>query len=322
VNVGMGTVVSGTFSGINWGKNSKFLQVELNTTGGTTYTDLGTTQMMSVPYALSASTTSGLKTSNPTYGQVSVYNCDGEIQFSPCLPKVTTISVSPLTWSSGGFISTDGSSPVTSRGVCWSVNQNPTIFDSKTLDGVDTGRFVSGLIRLAPGTAYYVRAYATNAAGTAYGNQQTFTTSASSVTDIDGNVYSTIQVGTQTWMRENLKVGKYRDGSAILTGYSVAQWDALITGAYTYYENNASFNDIYGKMYNWYAVVDPRGVCPTGWHVPSQSEWNTLSNFLGGSSIAGGKIKSLSYLWESPNRATNETGFTALPGGRRLNSGS
>jgi uncharacterized protein (TIGR02145 family) len=138
------------------------------------------------------------------------------------------------------------------------------------------------------------------------------------VTDIDGNFYPSIIINGQEWMQKNLAVSKYRNGDPIPTGLSDAAWGNLTSGAYAIYNNDSANNILYGKLYNWYAVNDSRGLCPTGWHVPSDDEWTTLETSLGGSSVAGGKMKSITG-WTSPNTgATNESGFTALPGGFRL----
>jgi uncharacterized protein (TIGR02145 family) len=224
---------------------------------------------------------------------------------------------------SGGTISSDGGSVVTARGVCWSTSPGPTVaLPTKTSNGSGTGSFSSNITGLNAGTTYYVRAYATNGVGTAYGNEVTFTTS-NLVVDVDGNTYDTVVIGTQVWMSKNLRVSKYRNGDPIPTNLSNSTWQNTTSGACTIY-NNAVVNDsIYGKLYNWYAVADPRGLCPTGWHVPSDAEWTTLENFLGGSSVAGGKMKAVSSLWTAPNTgATNSSGFTGLPGGCRNSSGS
>ena len=146
------------------------------------------------------------------------------------------------------------------------------------------------------------------------------------VTDIDGNVYETIQIGNQLWMKENLKVTHYRNGDEIPTGYSNSEWQDLSTGAYAVYEENESNADTYGYLYNWYAVNDDRGVSPANWHVPTDGEYTALSDYLGGTSVAGGKLKECtegscpeSEYWYSPNTgATNESGFTGLPGGYRF----
>jgi uncharacterized protein (TIGR02145 family) len=137
------------------------------------------------------------------------------------------------------------------------------------------------------------------------------------VTDIDGTVYTSIVINGQEWMQQNLAVTKYRNGDPIPTGLSNTTWQNTTSGAYAIYDNVAANNTTYGKLYNWYAVNDSRGLCPTGWHVPSDAEWTTLATSLGGSSVAGGKMKSTTG-WTSPNTgATNESGFTALPGGYR-----
>ena len=136
-----------------------------------------------------------------------------------------------------------------------------------------------------------------------------------SLTDQDGNTYKTIQIGTQTWMAENLRTTKYRNGVPIPEVTN--KWKDLTTGAYCNYNNDTSLVSIYGRLYNWYAVKDNRSLAPTGWHIPSNAEWATLSSYLIGESFAGGKLKEQgSTHWSRPNKgATNETGFTALPGG-------
>jgi uncharacterized protein (TIGR02145 family) len=142
------------------------------------------------------------------------------------------------------------------------------------------------------------------------------------VTDIDGNFYPSIIINGQEWMQKNLAVTKYRNGDPIPTGLSDATWSSTTSGAYAIYNNDAANNTIYGKLYNWYAVNDSRGLCPTGWHVPSDAEWTTLETSLGGSSVAGGKMKSITG-WSSPNTgATNESGFSGLPGGYRSYNGT
>jgi uncharacterized protein (TIGR02145 family) len=122
-------------------------------------------------------------------------------------------------------------------------------------------------------------------------------------------------------MKQNLKVSKYRNGDSIPTNLSNSTWQNTTSGAYAIYNNTATNNSIYGKLYNWYAVADPRELCPTGWHVPSDAEWTTLENFLGGSSVAGGKMKSANG-WYGGGNGSNSSGFTGLPGGYRYSNGS
>ncbi|MDY0143856.1 MAG: fibrobacter succinogenes major paralogous domain-containing protein, partial [Bacteroidales bacterium] len=137
--------------------------------------------------------------------------------------------------------------------------------------------------------------------------------------DIEGNTYNAVKIGNQVWMAENLKTTKYNDGTAIPNVTNNATWGALTTSAYADYNNTPSNSTTYGKLYNYYAVVDARKICPTGWHVPTNTEFSTLIDYLGGTSVAGGKLKETGTThWTTPNSgATNETGFTALPGGCR-----
>jgi len=139
------------------------------------------------------------------------------------------------------------------------------------------------------------------------------------VTDIDGNEYHTVKIGTQWWMAENLKVTHYRNSDDVPNVTEDSSWINLRTGAYCSYENHEDTVSTFGRLYNWYAVVDSRGLAPTGWHIPSDDEWQTLVEYLEGDSTAGGKMKETGSLrWNSPNTgATNESGFTALPGGFR-----
>jgi uncharacterized protein (TIGR02145 family) len=154
-------------------------------------------------------------------------------------------------------------------------------------------------------------------------NQAISVTEPNTVTDIDGNVYHTVTIGTQVWMVENLKTTKYRDGTSIPNVTNDDDWAILTTGAYCDYDNTPTNSTTYGKLYNWYAATNAHNIAPTGWHVPTDEEWNTLTTYLGGESVAGGMLKEIGTThWASPNTgATNETGFTALPGGSRYGSG-
>jgi uncharacterized protein (TIGR02145 family) len=147
---------------------------------------------------------------------------------------------------------------------------------------------------------------------------------AQTVTDFDGNTYNTVNINTQVWMKENLKVTHYNNGNPIENVTDNGAWGALGTGAYSAYNNDANTSAVYGNMYNFYAVIDSRKICPAGWHVPADWEWNNLLTFLGGASVAGGKLKEAGTAhWTSPNTgATNTSGFTLLPGGLRMTSGS
>lgn len=144
------------------------------------------------------------------------------------------------------------------------------------------------------------------------------------ITDIDGHKYETVQIGNQCWMTENLRTSRYANGDTIPRLKGARKWKNANKGAWSYYNNRSRWNDVFGKLYNWHAVSDIRGVCPDGWHVPSYYEWDALEESLDGNTIAGGKIKKEgSDLWFRPNiGATNVTNFTALPGGKRDYSGS
>jgi uncharacterized protein (TIGR02145 family) len=237
--------------------------------------------------------------------------------------------------TSGGNITNSGGTNITQRGVCWSTSQNPSTADNSTSDGAGVGSFTSTLNGLTANTTYYVRAYAINSAGTAYGNEQSFITSntgsgivsnpGAGVT-YSGYTYSSVVLGNgQEWMSENLRTTTYRNGDPISTGLGMA-WISTISGAYAVYNDQEENNTIYGKLYNWFAVEDSRNLCPAGWHVPTDSEWTVLIDYLGGEGIAGGKMKTTSgwdddYQGQSGN-GTDEIGFAGLPAGKRDYSNS
>ena len=161
----------------------------------------------------------------------------------------------------------------------------------------------------------------------------TFTCGTSTVSDIDGNTYNTVLIGTQCWTKSNLKVTKYNDGTAIPDETAnTAGWGGLTAGARSDYTGAASYIATYGYLYNWYAAkgvstsgsTTYKNICPTDWHVPTDGEWTALETQLGGFSVAGGKMKSTgTTLWNSPNGgANNSSGFSALPGGQRLSPAS
>ena len=275
---------------------------------------------------------------------------------SSCTPQDTLLTVitgevtniTKVTATCSGTVSLDGGLSISARGICWNTLQNPTILDSKTTNGNGLGTYNGNLIGLSPNTIYYIRAYATNSEGTIYGEQRSFTTL--SDTDIeygsftdsrDGNLYKTVAIGSQVWMAENLaylpSVVGPATGSDTEPHYYVYGYDGTdvaIAKATTNYT-------IYGVLYNWPAAMaeaassssNPSGVqgaCPPGWHLPSDTEWKHLEIHLGMSEAwtdgtgwrgtnEGGKLKETGTThWNTPNTgATNESGFTALPGGFR-----
>ncbi len=219
----------------------------------------------------------------------------------------------------------DGGMPITQLGVCWSTHINPTISDFIELAGLNSINFICEIKNLQPNTTYYLRAFATNDMGTGYSNSVSFTTkSYEQVTDIDGNVYRTALINNKTWFIENLRVTHYSNGDPIPNIPDNNQWKVQKAGAYCYYNNLAGNSIIYGNLYNWFTVDDPRGLCPTGWHVASAKDYKDLLDYLGGAAVAGGKMKIIDTdphaepRWDSPNTgATNESGYTGLPGGFR-----
>jgi len=243
-------------------------------------------------------------------------------------PTVSTADIFAITDTSaqcGGNIISDGGAAIIARGVCWCTAEKylPNLSDSLTIDGTGNGSFTSSISGLIPGTTYVARAYATNGMGTSYGNGRTFST-LGKVTDLDGNVYQTIKIGSQWWMTENLKVTKYRNGDSISYVFDSTEWFNLDSGAYCVHNNDSNNVSVFGILYNWYAIDDSRNIAPEGWHVPCNVEWNTLIDYLGGEDVAGGKMKDTGFTyWISPNTgATNSSGFTALPGGLRFPYGS
>lgn len=228
------------------------------------------------------------------------------------IPVLSTTEVTNETETcviSGGNITSNGGSAITQRGVCWNTTGKPTVENSKTVDGTGDGKFSSSLSGLTPQTQYYVRAYATNKTGTAYGETLSFFTYGTFTDLRDGHVYKMVTIGTQTWMAENLA---YLPVSA--SAVTVGSEDSGNDGKSFYYIND---NSKYGVLYNWHAALT---AAPAGWHLPTDAEWTTLINYLGNESDAGRKMKSTTG-WISPNTgATNSSYFTALPGGARIDN--
>jgi len=253
---------------------------------------------------------------------------------------VATYPASSITSTSAtlnAIISSLGSTPVTSYGFCWNTTGTPTISDTKIDKGAisATGAFTHSLSDLTQGTTYYVRAYATNSLGTVYGNELLLKTYNGTATDIDGNVYNTVTIGTQTWMVENLKTTKYNDGTPVPNVTDNTVWHGLLTPAYCWYNNDATtYKNTYGALYNWYTVNTAK-LAPVGWHVPTDAEWTALENYLmangfnyDGTTTGNKYAKSLAATTNWITDAgtgvigndlskNNSTGFSSLPGGVR-----
>jgi uncharacterized protein (TIGR02145 family) len=275
-----------------------------------------------------------------------VFKADGEaIEGSPItflatanvlsLPDVTTNPVTDIaqtTATSGGNVISDGGATVTERGVCWSTSQYPTIANNKTIDGSGNGTFTSSITGLTASSTYFVRAYANNATGTGYGNQQSFTTSEQHqcgqpfTTTYDGKSYNTVLFGDQCWMQENLE-------SDVGNSWWPVDW--LMN-----YETGEPFYAItynYGKLYDWQSAMT---ACPTDWHLPTDAEWQTLINYVssqpeyrcGGNPGFIGKALASTSGWNGDPyielcavannpESNNATGFSGHPGGWRDSNG-
>ncbi len=284
-----------------------------------------------------------------------------EIQFETLrgLPTVQTLPASLLRHNyavCGGEVVHEGDIRVSIRGVVWSTSPNPSLDNHSTADGHGPGTFESTLTGLEPTTRYYYKAYAINAFGVAYGEEKIQETwplppwpcpETPTVTDIDGNTYNTVLIGNKCWMKENLKVTRYRNNTAIAyPGDNNQAWLNNNNGAYAWYGNDYGSKDTYGALYNWQAVNSSHGLCPDGWRIAHWRDWTDLTSYLGRQGFpnswsnpgsAGNALKSCRQIgsalegcntnehprWESHNihYGIDTYGFSALPGGYRTNDG-
>ena len=299
------TNVSADITGLEAEKTYHF-RVKAVNSGGTTYgSDITfTTTSIPAPTATTQAATYAAQTTSVLNGIVNANGSDATVSFE----YGTTTS----------YGSTVNATPGTATG-----SSNTSVS--------------TNLTSLTTNTTYRFRVKAVNAGGTTYGGDMSFTTfpPGEVVTDYEGNIYQTVVIGTQTWMAGNLKSTKYADGISLVDGTGAGDISGdLYTKYYFAYEDNESNVSIYGKLYTWAAVMNGassssgnpsgiKGVCPDGWHLPSDTEWTELTDYLGGEA-AGGKLKETGTThWTGPNTgATNETGFTALPGGLRYSSGA
>lgn len=313
---------------LTWTDNSTwetYFEIEMRT-GGTNFTVVKT-----VP----ANTTNSEIASNYLYNtsyyfrlransnnNYSFYSNVAIIDMKPT-PIITTITVTNITTNSatgGGNVTSEGGSLVTERGVCWSTSQNPTIADNKTSDGTGTGSFTSSITGLSPNTIYYVRAYATNSSGTNYGDQLSFTTihvmcPGFPTVTYASKTYNTVLIGDQCWLKENLNVGTMINGILDQTNEGTKE-------KYCYNDNETNC-DTYGGLYQWDEAMQysttpgTKGICPTGWHIPTYAEFLTLINELGNN---GNALKAIGQGTGS-GAGTNTSGFSALLGGVRTFTG-
>jgi uncharacterized protein (TIGR02145 family) len=339
LNVGSGTVTSGAFSSIDWGAGSYFMELALDVSGGTNYVVMGTSQLMSVPYALYSSSSAP---QDITLMDTELTLSDGstiDLSIIDTDTKLTEEEVDNFVDNNGYLTSEIDGDPANEI-------QN---LSSVLVEGADAGGQI--MTNLADpidaqdaATKGYVDALQSKLNVLAKVAGITFDINAVSVTlDIDGNAYGSITIGIQTWMTENLKTTRYNDGTVI--PYKMGFENNINTPAYFWHSDTPSNGDTYGALYNWYAVDllsnGGKNICPTGWHVPSNSEWTMMEDYLIANGynydgeITGNKInKSLAATWGwnlSPNAGTpgnadypnirNKTGFTAFPGGSRYGWG-
>lgn len=262
--------------------------------------------------------------------------CESNVVSDVAIKTATISSVNSYSALCGGEILSGKNVSVLSRGVCWSLKPYPVYTDQHSIDSLGSGKFTSKITQLNADSTYYVRAYCITKNDTVYGNQVTFKTSNGilfnpnitygTVTDIDGNVYKTVTIGTQTWMAENLKVTRYRNGDPIANETDLNKWGyfQIKTGAYCWYNNNTSNKNIYGALYNWYAASDTRNIAPEGWHVAGKEDWEIIQTYMAKynqTAVKGGNRlnEATSAHWKNLSDAqvnNNETGFTAMPAGR------
>ena len=251
------------------------------------------------------------------------------------VPVLTTLPVEGICIEeaiSGGEAISDAGDLITEKGLCWSTHPNPTIDDDRSREGEGANRFVSVMSGLKPSTRYYVRAYAVNSHGAGYGEVFSFETHSNLMRDFDDNEYRLKNIGGIVWMMENLKVTHLNDGTPIPEVTVNNDWGNLSTMGRCWYSNNAAtYRDLYGALYNWHAVNTGR-LCPEGWRVPTDDDWMQVEKSLGMDPVVldppgyrgeevniGGMMKQTgTTVWNAPNLgATNESGFTGLPGGAR-----
>jgi uncharacterized protein (TIGR02145 family) len=299
LQIGGGTVLSGTFNAINWSLGPYFIQTEIDLTGGSNYTLSSIAQLLSVPYALYAET-SGSSIPGPA-GPQGEQGPQG-----PAGPQ----GAQGLTGAQGpagaqgaqGLTGPQGPAgvqgPAGAQGPAGPQGASATFSVSAVGDTLYLG---DNQYLIIPGIS----------AANPNGVGQT-------ITDTQGNSYAIVTIGSQTWMAENLRSTFYCNGDPIPQISNVDNWNTATTAGYTVYNSLPSNDTIYGKLYNWFAMSDTRNICPCGWHVPTDQEFTTLTDYLGTEGYAGGKMKSTGTLqagtglWDVDNfGATNESGFTA-----------
>ena len=317
-NDGGGTI---TVRGICWSTNQNPTIANTRTQNGTgpgTFTSNLTALIAGTTYYVRAYATNSAGTAYGVQVSFTTTPVDGAT-----LSTTPVTALTPTTATSGGNITNNGGGTITARGVCWNTSPNPTIANSRTTNGTGNGVFISNITGLTNGTTYYLRAYATNSSGTSYGNELSFITP---VADNQGHIYKTVQIGQKVWMAENLKVTRLNDLTEIPNVPASANWNVLSTPAYCVYDNVAANANTYGLLYNWFALNTGQ-LCPTGWHEPTDAEFNTLEitlgmapadvNIWGWRGVDQGQKAKSTTGWLNNGNGTNTSGLTVLPGGYR-----
>ena len=338
IDVGSGTVVSGDFSAIDWSARLYFLKTEMDTAGGNDFQLMGISQLLSVPYSLNSERTEGVTVvdsvshlndiSAPFVGRIVfvlerellyIWNGNSWKKFG-CYPMPTEAVVGNDTLIYGDLntpfnFTLQGNTPQFGTGVWTLLSGSDGVIDNPT-DPVSnfTGTY---------GNSYTLRWTITTDCDSTYDQFGIYSYgSCGLLTDTrDGKVYQTVKIDTMCWMAENLNYGTRIDGSVDQTDNSVAEKYC--------YDDDETNCDVYGGLYQWNEVMQydtllkVQGICPDGWHIPSNSEWQVLSNLVGGNSVSGGKMKEAGFEhWNQPNTgAVNSFGFTAIPGGNRYFNG-
>ncbi len=232
----------------------------------------------------------------------------------------------------GGIIVYGSYEGNTERGLVWDTDSDPSINNYTGKSSINTGinEYTLPMEELEPDTEYYLRAYVVHGSEVSYGNERSFRTFYDEITDIDGNIYYTIKAGNQEWISTNLKTGRYRNGDSIPGVKLSSNWGMMETGGMVVYNNDPDLQQVYGNLYNFYAVIDERGLCPAGWRVPTDGDWNKLEIFLGmdpetslktglRDKYVGGMLKETGTdHWLAPNMiAMDLIGFSDIPGGYR-----
>ncbi|MEZ5198317.1 MAG: FISUMP domain-containing protein [Bacteroidales bacterium] len=328
LDIGRGNVEAGIFEDIKWGETAHFLKLELDETGGSNYKFLGTSELLSVPYSLNSGSVT-LTSPNGTNYEVPVDN-NGNL-VAVCFPDPSIADAGPDQLNilfPDTLITLAANNPVIGFGIWTIISGTGGII----INPDDPESEFTGL----PGNTYTLRWTISNACGFTEDDMNISFNCPPVVTDIEGNTYNTVTIGNQCWMAENLKTTKYNNGDNIAyPGNNNTAWASNTIGAYAWYDNDISWKDLYGALYNWYAVVNIKGLCPTGWHVPSTNELDILTGFIGGTAQPhGNELKSCRQVnsplggdcntiehprWdENPSYyGTDDYGFAGLPGGGR-----